>query len=339
MRGSITLIAPGVLHQPVDTVVSAAAAAESLVRALPTELQPLAASTTAESTFDRPMEECVLRACYPDTDVDHLPVAALSYLADAGPEDATSLVWLRCDPVYLQPGGRGLSFKLPRASELSRNDADALVDELNQTLVEFDLQLRALTPTRWYLGPQTEINAQFCAPWVAGRDGVAHSMPQGRCGARWVEILTACQISLHTASVNAQREARGETAVSGVWLWGEGSPDSLIEPLFDRIYAAQGLAAGLGQRFDRVLEVFPAEPLSESLLIVCEDDTPATRQTTLRFVADCWQSRALSSLTIVDPGAGEITFNAELPSSTGILGRWRDGWRRKRLSKQSGENR
>jgi len=230
MRGSITLIAPGLLRQPVNTAESVTAPAASLVRALPAELQSFAAAATAEFTFNRSLEECVLRACYPDINVDHLPVAGLSYLGDAGVADATGLSWLRCDPVYLQPGGRGLSFELPSVTELSLFDAEALVDELNQTLIEFDLQLKALTSTRWYLGTQTEINAHFCPPWVAARDGLAHSMPHGRCGARWVEILTACQIALHTASVNAQREARGETPVSGVWLWGEGCPDSVYEP-------------------------------------------------------------------------------------------------------------
>jgi|GEM_PF-5816277 len=322
-RGSITLIADGVFSSDqADT--DPIAGTLSLTDRLPPELKFLASVVASESSHNRLLEQCVLSACYPDLKPDSLPVAALSYRGDVKAEAADDGRLLRCDPVYLKPGGRGLSFELPRSADLSGTDSTAIAHCVSEALADFDLQLEATSPIRWYVSMPSESDVRFFAPWVVGREGLAQSMPEGTDSGRWIGAMTACQIALHSAPVNAQREARGLAPVTGIWFWGSGQVDGLDTPGFDRIFASQGLARGLAEYFNRALDSLPAAPVSDALLLVYEDDQSASDAGLFDVLADQWRNDYLSSLTIVDPEVGEITFNADLQSGTGILGRWRN---------------
>ncbi|TXT26830.1 MAG: 2 3-bisphosphoglycerate-independent phosphoglycerate mutase [Gallionellaceae bacterium] len=145
-------------------------------------------------------------------------VAPVTLRAD-GIEPGTSY-WLRSDPVHLLL--RGSQMVLQAEAPPSAGEASRLCDSLNVHFAGDGMHFFAPHPLRWYLrlddepGIQTRPLSQ-----VAGQD-IRAQLPQGRDALRWHAVLNEIQMLFHDHAVNREREARGETPINSVWLWGGG---------------------------------------------------------------------------------------------------------------------
>lgn len=133
--------------------------------------------------------------------------------------------WLCADPVNLQLH-RAQMMLLPEVV-LSREEAAALCDNLNEHFAGRGLRFHAPHPKRWYAQvdaePQLTTSPLSRAAWS---DAKFHQ-PQGPDALQWQRIITELQMVLYAHPLNQTREARGELMVSSLWLWGGGPAQSL----------------------------------------------------------------------------------------------------------------
>ena len=136
--------------------------------------------------------------------------AALSRLADC-PNDASG-IWLRADPVRLQPDINAVWLQ---------GDA-SLSDEARCELIEGfgddGMQLDFPAPDRGYLRLPALPDCRFQPPWRLAGLSLDHVLPQGPDAKRWQRLLNESQVILHQHI----QAANGNTAGS-LWFWGAGA--------------------------------------------------------------------------------------------------------------------
>jgi len=190
------------------------------------------------------------------TDTAGLPVAAVGRVADFGVVDREW--WIRADPVHLEPRRDGLV--LQAIADLPETEAVALTQDLADSLAQEGWLLKIAAPTRWYLRPAREPQISTTTlPQVLGRD-IRPWLPQGPDGRAWHARLNEAQILLHTASVNAEREAAGRLPVNSVWFWGGGSLPQVPPARWGMVWTHNPIAAGLARLAGCTPAPPPADP-------------------------------------------------------------------------------
>jgi len=175
-----------------------------------------------------------------------LPVAALTRLYEVGDSDAH--IWLRADPVYLRADrDHVLLFDADSALSISQEEANALVNELNQFYAAEPYQFSAPTPTHWYLRLEQSPDVQFTSLLnTLGKD-IHAAMPVGAEAMTWRALLNEVQMLMHQSPVNAEREARHELPINSLWFWGLGALPAAPAPRWQRIWSDNPLARGLAR--------------------------------------------------------------------------------------------
>ena len=163
------------------------------------------------------------------------PVAPYSLLADGGEPERH--FWLRADPVHLRLVRDQLVLADSTVFEISRGEAEALVETLNRHFAG-ELLFYPMHPERWYARPaHWPANLQaHLLPGIAGRidfettplaaargSGITAHLPTGPAAARFQVLMNEAQMLLHEHPVNLEREARGALPVNSVWFWGGGT--------------------------------------------------------------------------------------------------------------------
>lgn len=175
------------------------------------------------------------------------PSAVFCRLADAPGADPGGF-WLHADPVHLHPDRDQLVLFDSRHLDLVREEADALVALFNDHFASDGLRLEAPLPGRWYLGAEEAPRIRTTPLSSAVGRRIGPLLPQGEEARRWARLLNEAQMLFHHAEVNRARERRGQPMVNAIWPWGGGRlPDAIPRPDYDRLYAGDPLAAGLGR--------------------------------------------------------------------------------------------
>jgi hypothetical protein len=110
----------------------------------------------------------------------------------------------------------------PARLDLSRTEADALVETLNQHFEGDGMSFHAIRPLHWSVRMESplEVETQPLAA-VVGRN-VAPFLPTGRDGRKLRRLMNETQMLLHDHPVNRLRESEGRPTVNSVWPWGGG---------------------------------------------------------------------------------------------------------------------
>lgn len=178
------------------------------------------------------------------TDAD-LPVAAVTRVLDMGVIDKGW--WMRADPVYLQPDRDRLILADNEMLRLTQAEADALAAEIMQTFSADGWVLKAARPGRWYLKPPRAARIRTTPlAQLVGRD-IHPYLPQGKEGKHWHTVLNEVQILLHTAAVNAEREARGLLPANSLWFWGSGRLPSLAPVEWTQVWSQEPISLALAR--------------------------------------------------------------------------------------------
>ncbi len=165
------------------------------------------------------------------------PVAPYTLLADGGAPERD--FWLRADPVHLRLGRDTLTFADSAAFEVSRAEAEALVETLNRQFGDAML-FYPVRPARWYVRLREAPDMHTTPPSAAREQTIA-----GPDAMRFHALMNEAQMLLHEHPVNAEREARGEPALNSVWFWGGGVMAAAKEHPFSIVFGDDPLARGL----------------------------------------------------------------------------------------------
>ena len=167
----------------------------------------------------------------------HLPAGALTLLGSGGnPQGAA---WARADPVHLRVMRDRISIVPSDAFSIAREEAIALSEALNRHFAG-RLAFDPVEPGRWCVRlAEAAALEETSTLEVAGAD-----LSPGRAG----EVLAnEVQMLLHGHAVNEAREARGEPAINGVWLWGAGDLPRLERSPWHGVSADDPLVRGLAR--------------------------------------------------------------------------------------------
>ncbi|HKY01967.1 MAG TPA: hypothetical protein VJM53_05395, partial [Burkholderiales bacterium] len=169
--------------------------------------------------------------------------AGYALRADGGDPGGAS--WLCADPCHLRVNRDRVMLADAYSFELSREEAEALVEALNAHFAGDGLTFYPMQPHRWYvrLNEPPIIESTPLAE-VRGKD-IDPYLPRGPEAMRWRGFLNEAQMLLHQHSVNEAREERGALPINSVWLWGEGPSASPTARPFQRVRGRSALAAGL----------------------------------------------------------------------------------------------
>ncbi|MEK6707511.1 MAG: phosphoglycerate mutase [Pseudomonadota bacterium] len=174
------------------------------------------------------------------------PVAPLTLQADsAGQMTAENHYWLRADPVHLRLEHNQIVLADSQIFRITAEEANQLADLLNRHFAADGCDppscnpeparqkpvFLPLTPDRWYLRVAETPTLQTHALSVAAGRNIHVLLPSGADSMRWQGLFNEVQMLLHEHPLNQAREARGELAINGIWLWGGGiMPQSLNCP-------------------------------------------------------------------------------------------------------------
>ena len=175
---------------------------------------------------------------------EELPIGALRLLGEG--IDPGRDAWLCADPVHLRFSRNTLVVAGGGEPDLSRQEADQLLAEMNAHLAGFG-EFFAPHPQRWYLRlkrtprivtqPRSAVTGRTLEPFL----------PQGDEARDWRHLINEAQVLLHNHPLNTAREAAGQPMANSLWPWGAGYlPAGAVAPA-RQVYAGQPLAHGLAK--------------------------------------------------------------------------------------------
>ena len=149
-----------------------------------------------------------------------VPVAALNWLLYHG--EAPSQWMMRADPVCVQPNRDHLIMMGNDMLNISDDEAQCLVNDINDTYADTGWQLHALSPSHWIIqSPQPLDMTTYPLQSVLGKN-ISQYLPYGGDSAAWHAVMNELQMFLYAHPVNREREAKGLPVINSVWLWGGG---------------------------------------------------------------------------------------------------------------------
>ena len=251
---------------------------------------------TAVATTDDSSEALLFRSfgyATPPVEGDW-PVAAFTALLDCDGDG--SGFRLRADPVHLHADIADLVLFSAADAALSRAEANALAETVNDALRPDGPLIDAAHPHRWYVAIDAPARVTTVPLSLAAGAQVSSAMPRGPDAPRWHRWMNEVQMALHECPVNAERERRGEAPINSVWPWGAGSlpPAPRSQVRFVQAWSDDALVAGLARHVDVVCGAMPTgarEWLEGALrpglhLIVFDDLYPAVRRADI----DAWRT-------------------------------------------------
>lgn len=155
---------------------------------------------------------------------------------------------MHADPVHLRADRDQLRLFDAAHLGISRDEADALVAEINALIATDGLRLVAPQADRWYLELPEWPRLETDPLEVVNGHTIDRFLPTGPDAAHWAALMTEVQMLLFQSSVNLGRERRGRPMVNGLWLSGAGQWQALATPCgWQRLYSGAPLARGLAE--------------------------------------------------------------------------------------------
>lgn len=206
-----------------------------------------------------------------------LPSAVLAVgkaLDTGGSLDSTGLVC--ADPIGLKADRDSATLIAPEQLGLSENEADELLEALNDFLAEDGYVFFRQGAAQWFMsGLNADALATYPPSFLANRKASTF-LPEGDEAAPWRRLMTEIQMLLHTHPVNVLRESRGLMPVNSVWFWGGAPlPDDVPAKCGIELYTdceqAKALAAYAGvttRALDEIKGTMQNVPLERDVVIV-----------------------------------------------------------------------
>ena len=257
------------------------------------------------------------------------PLATLRLMGGSeltGPEHPLDQPLICADPVNLDFIQQYLVLSPIQAQSLSPDEANALLQSLNEEFKGEGTFFQSSDHLNWYFAPASTTqllpNLAACSR-IAGRriDADESRQVMGRDGLRWLNRIQMC---LNGHPVNEARQLRELPAINSLWPWGAGAlsaSDHAVRPAFQQAIGHDPLLRGLctltHTAYRQVAEA------GESLLLldtrmthaVAEDDL-ALWQCGVQGLIKTWiapallqlANKELETVSVIAPGARSTQY-------------------------------
>lgn len=203
MAIALVLIVPGLLARPERELAS--------MRALATLCRHASAHVERNGVVAAIFDAI---GTSPDT-----PVAPLALLG-AGGDPGDDYVLL-AEPVHLA-ADRDRGITAQPIEDLSAADASEFVQTLDAHFRGDNLRFEAVRPNEWFARRREPAQIETAPPDAACDTQRLANLPRGAGSALWRRWQNEIEMLLFDHPANADRESRGELAVTAVWFWGGG---------------------------------------------------------------------------------------------------------------------
>lgn len=206
-------------------------------------------------------EDSVFRALGLDELINkNKPYAALSLLAENISEIELNKksYWLRADPVNLQPDRDTALLAGHEELNLTQDEADRLVAEINAHFIDEPWQLYTFTPHRWYLCLDKPADLKTTPLQKVLGEDINQFSPTGNDADYWFKVINELQMLIHGSHVNFERESRNKWTANSIWLWGGGFfPELNLNSSYNKILTNNLIYSGVGYHCS--LDVIPLD--------------------------------------------------------------------------------
>lgn len=191
-------------------------------------------------------------------DLPSLPSAVLSLLGESRAVDSGH--WFHADPVHLQADMDHAILRDGSSLDLTQDESNALVEEVNTHFSEDGISVVALDQNHWFLNISDKDQIETTPLHdVIGRN-VNFYFPKGDDERFWKRFLNEVQMLFHMSDVNKQREGSGLLPVNSLWLWGGGEKPQIRQEFNNDIYSNNPLVKGLAVVHDA--KCYPADDVN-----------------------------------------------------------------------------
>lgn len=202
--------------------------------------------------------ESAVRACFDLAEDASSAQAAVGFLADH--DQAPDASCLCASPVHLRVETDYLLLYDDTLLALQADEAAALAADFNRYYNGSGLYADVATPSRWYLTGLTGGGLETTPLRAARARSIGPLMPAGPGGPGLRALMNEIQMLFHDHPVNQARAERGQPAVSGLWLWGEGTAPTVPQGDWQAVWANDPWVRGLAR-----LGNMPADALLPAL--------------------------------------------------------------------------
>jgi hypothetical protein len=185
------------------------------------------------------------------------PIAPLTLELDGG--DPGGAYWLRADPVHVEVERTRLALLDSALFDLTADEAQSLVQTLQDHFSRDGFHFHAPMPKRWYVRAAGARDLTTRGVREAAGQDMQRNLPEGADALSWHRVFNEAQMLLHEHPVNESREGRGELTVNSVWLWGGGTRPGVPGRPFDHVWSDDPVAAALGAAGDAHSARLPAD--------------------------------------------------------------------------------
>lgn len=179
---------------------------------------------------------------------ESLPIAALTYLADKGVVAEKNVI--RADPVFLKADRDCLLLLGYKNLDLTLDEAEKIVDEVNGTYNDCDWNMEVGNEDRWYIISNQDFNIDSYPLYDVFGKNIDRYLPHGDNERQWRSVVNELQMLFHNSSVNITRETKHLTPVNSVWIWGQGTlanPVASMPIRFAQVWSNDALSQGLSK--------------------------------------------------------------------------------------------
>lgn len=148
------------------------------------------------------------------------PSAAFSLLANDLYDEKK--FYMHADPVHLQADIDSALLTPGADLNISKAEAEAFCQSLNQHFAEDGLTFLAVKNNAWYVSSEQAIKLETTSLADATGRNINYLLPAGEDAVRWKQILTEAQMLLHAHELNEARENVGRVSVNSLWFHGSG---------------------------------------------------------------------------------------------------------------------
>jgi len=212
----ITLIAPGCFSSLADP-------SESESRGEPvrdaTELNDAMVLQTANHSYEQSLAAAFNQ---PIPALGALPVAQYRFLFDTDKKAPPHCVCTEL--IHLQADKDNARLLPMQALDVTDDEAEQLVEALNQLIIEDGLEVLRTSSHHYYL---TGMSAAALDTWPAhavANGKIANYLPRQAEAGDWRRLMTEVQMLFHDHPVNTARANAHQLPINGMWFWGGAQP-------------------------------------------------------------------------------------------------------------------
>lgn len=148
------------------------------------------------------------------------PYAAISALGNQLAGDQGH--WLRVDPIELMVDAGNIFLVGRDHLTLQNDEIVALLQSLNEFLLQDGLLIKLGKSEEWYLHASTSFGITTSPLYEVMAQDIRPYLAQGSNYKKWHQLMTELQMLLFDHEVNQARQQTSKPLVNSIWPWGEG---------------------------------------------------------------------------------------------------------------------